>query len=274
MVEGLPEAGAWYDLWHIHPNSSADVGRWDGPLGAWARVEQAGRGSGRPWQSWLIIDVADVRDDAVYLHTPNPNRDNFPYRFEGVCWGAEPPAWLAGLIDPSAVELGRSEDGGAIRYGGSTPDPAPQRTRPAPSPPGRRQRRDVGRGSRTVSDPEPGWHEPLWFEASDRGRSAGRPVEGRSFECVALAPPPVVVLLVGVLRRVAGRVAAAGIRLLGDFLIRPLLCSAFRACLSLILLTLTLFPRPSLPGCVAHKPRVPASRLGPRVNGSNPSGAT
>jgi hypothetical protein len=76
-------ASEWFDLWHTHPSDSA-ANRWANLLSAWASVEAAGRASGRPWQSWLVIEPDEPRDDAVYLHTPNPNRDNFPYPFEGV----------------------------------------------------------------------------------------------------------------------------------------------------------------------------------------------
>ena len=125
-MEGQPGADAWYDLWHVHPDPTVGVGRWNALRDAWERVEQAGRKSGRPWQSWLLIDPADARDDAVYLHTPNPNRDNFPYQFEGVCWGVELPAWLAESIDPSAVELGRSEYDGVLYWARRRPTASPR----------------------------------------------------------------------------------------------------------------------------------------------------
>jgi hypothetical protein len=116
MTEDRPEVDAWYDLWHVHPFPQAGTGRWEALLGTWERVERVGRESGRPWQSWLVVNPADERDDAVYLHTTNPNRDNFPYEFEGVRWGVEPPAWLGESIDPSVVELGCSEYEGVLYW--------------------------------------------------------------------------------------------------------------------------------------------------------------
>ena len=31
------------------------------------------------FQSWLFVDPGDAGADAVYLHTPNPNADNYPF---------------------------------------------------------------------------------------------------------------------------------------------------------------------------------------------------
>ncbi len=106
---GVVPAGEWFDLWHAHPNDNGGGQRWANLLGVWARVDAAGRASGRPWQSWLVIQLTEPRDDAVYLHTPNPNRDNFPYPFKDVAWGAEPPGWAS----PAAgLEFGQSSYGG------------------------------------------------------------------------------------------------------------------------------------------------------------------
>jgi hypothetical protein len=78
-----------------------------------------------------VFDTADAGQDAVYLHTPNPNHENFPYRFEGVVWGAVPPTWLAEFVTEE-MEVGRSEYDGVlhwIRYRSqaefdTAPDPA------------------------------------------------------------------------------------------------------------------------------------------------------
>lgn len=112
----LPGPSEWFDLWHTHifPGSDDSLGpqaRRDGLRSlfeAWGRVEVAACRLTRPWQSWLVIDPADPIQDAIYLHSPNPNRDNFPYPFEGVNWGAEIPRWLEEFVTGSDVEIGRS----------------------------------------------------------------------------------------------------------------------------------------------------------------------
>lgn len=119
----LPEPADWFDLWHTHVdwrgegNEQPEVRRRCARVlfDAWEQLQM--RAAGRPglWQSWLVFDTTDAGQDAVYLHTPNPNRDNFAYRFEGVTWGAVPPTWLAEFLTGD-FEIGRSEYGGVELY--------------------------------------------------------------------------------------------------------------------------------------------------------------
>jgi hypothetical protein len=119
----LPGVWDWFDLWHTHVdwrgegNGRPDIRREcvRELFAAWSRIESlAAADLKRPWQSWLIFDTADSGQDAVYLHTSNPNRDNYPYRFEGVTWGADPPHWLAEFLTDT-MEVGRSEfEGGEL----------------------------------------------------------------------------------------------------------------------------------------------------------------
>src|SRR5262245_42835724 len=102
-------AADWFDMWHAHLNHEGAHQRWANLLNLWAEVDTAGRASGRPWQSWVVLQPTQPRDDAVYLHTPNPNRDNFPYLFEGVTWEAELPSWAAQDV---GLEFGRSNHDG------------------------------------------------------------------------------------------------------------------------------------------------------------------
>jgi hypothetical protein len=119
----MPGDSEWFDLWHTHLFlKNVDLleppARREGLralFAAWSPVETAAGRLTCPWQSWLVIDPAEPDQNAIYLHTPNPNCENFPYPFEGVTWGADPPGWLSEFID-SGVELGRSEYGGAELY--------------------------------------------------------------------------------------------------------------------------------------------------------------
>lgn len=119
----LPGPADWFDLWHTHVdwrgegNSKPDVRReclrvlFD----VWPQVEVLAAQRTGPWQSWVVINVADSGQDAVYLHTPNPQRDNFPYQFKDVTWCVDPPPWLAEFL-PDEIEVGRSEFEGATLY--------------------------------------------------------------------------------------------------------------------------------------------------------------
>lgn len=61
-----------------------------------------------PRQCWLVIDALDSSQDAVYLHTPNPNQENFPLSFDWVQWNTEIPRRLRKfMIDPT-LQFGRS----------------------------------------------------------------------------------------------------------------------------------------------------------------------
>jgi hypothetical protein len=60
-----------------------------------------------PHQVWLQIDPCDSSQDAVYLHTSNPNADNFPCAFEGTRWDAEIPERLREFIVNPSWQFGR-----------------------------------------------------------------------------------------------------------------------------------------------------------------------
>lgn len=63
-----------------------------------------------PHQTWLQIDAADSSQDAIYLHTANPNAENFPNQFTGVVWDSEIPRRLREFITDPSWQFGRLED--------------------------------------------------------------------------------------------------------------------------------------------------------------------
>jgi hypothetical protein len=63
-----------------------------------------------------VLDPEDSGHDAVYLHTPNPNRDNFPYSFEGVAWDVTPPHWLEEFVADGGMQVGRSGYNGVTLF--------------------------------------------------------------------------------------------------------------------------------------------------------------
>jgi len=77
----------WWDFWHYH----ADWEGW-GNLGwryrlehlralavVFRRVLEASPSIPVPVQAWISLDLDDARDDAVFIHSPNPNRPDFPF---------------------------------------------------------------------------------------------------------------------------------------------------------------------------------------------------
>jgi len=96
----------WYDFWHIHLD-------WWGQgnrnieehrkyiilyLQLMNRFVEQAKAFDKPWQTWLLVDLDDSSQDALYFHTPNPNQDNFPFGFDGVNWGIQMPALLKNIV--------------------------------------------------------------------------------------------------------------------------------------------------------------------------------
>jgi hypothetical protein len=63
-----------------------------------------------PHQCWLQINAVDSSQDAVYLHTPNPNNDDFPIGFEWVEWDAAVPERLSEFMADQSWQFGRTDD--------------------------------------------------------------------------------------------------------------------------------------------------------------------
>lgn len=86
------ESCRWCDHWHAHdwahraPFASL-AAHVDELLAILDAVLRKAAERGGPWQVWIAIDRSDSEQDAIYLHTPNP-QTTFPERFEGVVWGA------------------------------------------------------------------------------------------------------------------------------------------------------------------------------------------
>jgi hypothetical protein len=87
-----PQEGDWWEFWHYH----ADWPGW-GNLGWKLRLEHlralaivfrrichAKMQFSTPFQSWIHLDAEDAGCDAVFLHSPNKNRDSFPWKPERV----------------------------------------------------------------------------------------------------------------------------------------------------------------------------------------------
>jgi hypothetical protein len=108
----------WYDYMHWHVDWSG-VGnlRWkerrehlSALFTMFRRVVAETDSLTSPYQVWLQVDASDSAQDAVYLHTPNPNEHNFPNTFEGVVWEAPIPERLRQFIIEPSWQFGRLDD--------------------------------------------------------------------------------------------------------------------------------------------------------------------
>ena len=110
-----PGPDSWWDLWHYH----ADWPGWGGLRWSYRRQHLAAlavvfatiaRASARfatPFQSWLVLSTC-AGGDATFLHTPNPNRDDFPFAPEGFAWEPLRDAELLALFPAGlALRVGR-----------------------------------------------------------------------------------------------------------------------------------------------------------------------
>ena len=105
----------WYDLWHehfdwrgySHGDRRARTQHLSALFGAFSRALQQASKAGRPVQVFVsIAPDSNADQDALYVHTPNPNGTPFPHAFEGVRWDVPPPPFLRAFVEGKAWQLG------------------------------------------------------------------------------------------------------------------------------------------------------------------------
>ena len=89
-------SGNWWDCWHYHADMKS-IGNhgWEyrePHLKALFTVYQEivryfERHKETPFQCWFILDKEDAGQDSVYIHTKNPNTNNFPIKVNELEWG-------------------------------------------------------------------------------------------------------------------------------------------------------------------------------------------
>lgn len=57
----------------------------------------------------VCIHDEDTGSDAVYIHTPNPNSDDFPAHFDFLKWDCKLPNVFSDLIDTAQFNIGYYE---------------------------------------------------------------------------------------------------------------------------------------------------------------------
>ncbi|MGC5327677.1 hypothetical protein [Brevibacillus sp. SYSU BS000544] len=108
---------SWFDMWHTHLDRTAR-----GTTGRKPRIQHIKahfslhdqfltqlQSFSKPYQIWLTIHEFDSGQDAVFIHSPNENRDNFPVIFNHVKWGCPVPSFLHGIFDLELYNLGFAE---------------------------------------------------------------------------------------------------------------------------------------------------------------------
>ncbi|MFJ7686030.1 hypothetical protein [Peribacillus butanolivorans] len=60
----------------------------------------------KPYQSWVLINLNDAGQDAVFIHKFNPNSDNYPYKNHNIDWNCSIPNTFKELIDIKSYNVG------------------------------------------------------------------------------------------------------------------------------------------------------------------------
>jgi hypothetical protein len=104
----------WFDLWHTHldffsvGNISLKVRREHikAHLALYKNFLEKLDTLEKPYQSWIKLDGEDAGLEAVYIHTPNPNEDNFPFKIENLNWDCTNPKTFKDLINLEEFNVG------------------------------------------------------------------------------------------------------------------------------------------------------------------------
>lgn len=116
---------SWFDLWHTHVD-------WDGEgnkdwgkrktfltqlLGLYTQYKSELKKYPHDFQLWISIDDTDSGQDSVYIHTKNPNADNFPIKVPGDKSIKTKNNELRGFLETSDFDIVRYEaEDGDIYY--------------------------------------------------------------------------------------------------------------------------------------------------------------
>lgn len=111
------EDDSWFDFWHIHldflglGNSSVKVRKEHIKvhIELYKKLLKQLEAFNRPYQTWICLHVEDSGSDAVYVHTKNPNSDDFPFLALNVDWNCCIPDDFKELIDLKQFHVGYFE---------------------------------------------------------------------------------------------------------------------------------------------------------------------
>lgn len=115
-IESLNWNG-WFDLWHLHYDRKAKGNRAENRPYSYflgyqllMLVEQRCARLTAPSQCFMCV-YPDANDDAIYLHTENPNENGvgFLYVFSNVEWDVSDNPLLNAIVDTRIHRIGRIE---------------------------------------------------------------------------------------------------------------------------------------------------------------------
>lgn len=88
----------WFSLWHTHFDWDGDGNEnWDIRLkylnemiDAYHQAKEQLKQFPKPYQIWILIHENDSASDALYIHSSNPNSDNFPVKLKEITKVSKP----------------------------------------------------------------------------------------------------------------------------------------------------------------------------------------
>lgn len=105
---------SWFDMWHTHLDWSGIGNQGMRPrrhhISALVQLHnnllKQLESFPKPYQIWMTIHENDSGQVAVFIHTPNENRDNFPFKFDHINWNCPVPQILEEIFNVYEYEIG------------------------------------------------------------------------------------------------------------------------------------------------------------------------
>lgn len=102
----------WFDLWHVHPDW---YGKGNARPESKLRADELTYEYLKKFESLIFSERNDVQcwgvfagdkaDNAIYIHSENPNGTEYPFTYNHVCWGKTNEA-IQHVIDDATHQVG------------------------------------------------------------------------------------------------------------------------------------------------------------------------
>lgn len=112
-------AESWFDFWHTHidfcghGNDAVNIRKQHlkALFNLFNEANKELEKCGKPYQLWIELCHEDASMDALFIHSPNPNADNFPHQhsLNPVNVKTELPAYLTDIINVEEYKIASYE---------------------------------------------------------------------------------------------------------------------------------------------------------------------
>jgi hypothetical protein len=124
----------WFDFWHTHldffgyGNNSVKIRKAHikAYLSLYCKLEEKLEEWGKTYQLWIGISNEDAGADAIYIHSVNPNEDNFPFKISNLSRCDKLPVYLRDVINLNEYKVDYYENEYKVDYYESEDDSDPE----------------------------------------------------------------------------------------------------------------------------------------------------